>query len=299
MDDNKITSTDFDYDVYTGGSSESDTDSPAVSSTDFDYGVYSGENAMEYLRQENERLRLERERSKRSEAELRREEYEKKFSGMSADEIFAAPPKKKEKPKEDFSDFFSSDAAEKAQQKQERKRQEEIQKQQEPPKPAEVETMLPGEDEPSSLPYDDGSARESVLEMEARLRIRTELAQERRQQLSRRGQRRYYRRRPGLLLFTMLFGDRFGDLDEAEQAFSWYIFWFFVSAAVGGIILALTIGFRLGLMLICAAIGGAIADIFKRCRYDGLPFAEAVSDSRYELIGIGIAAIIGMILEFT
>ena len=92
MDDNRITSTDFDYDAYTGGSSYSDSN---ITSSDFDYDVYSGKSAMEYLRQENERRREALRQAKKSVAELKREEYENKFAGMSADELFGMPKKKR------------------------------------------------------------------------------------------------------------------------------------------------------------------------------------------------------------
>ena len=159
MDDNKITTNDFNYDIYSGGST--DNGSSGVTSSDFDYDVYSGTNAMEYLRQENERKRAEREQANKSEAELKREEYEKKFRNMSADELFAAP--KKKKPEDDFSDFFDADEIER-QREHQKKMEEELRSTR-----TTVENMMPGEDDPSSQPLDSGRAQaiETVAEMMA------------------------------------------------------------------------------------------------------------------------------------
>ncbi|MBR6872939.1 MAG: hypothetical protein IKN17_05480 [Ruminococcus sp.] len=86
-------------------------DDRKITSDNFNYDEYSGVDTSEYLRQANEQKRMERERAGKTEAELKREVYEKRFSGMSADEIFSTPAPKKKPPQEDYSDFFNSDAA--------------------------------------------------------------------------------------------------------------------------------------------------------------------------------------------
>ncbi|MBR1739563.1 MAG: hypothetical protein IJ737_04645 [Ruminococcus sp.] len=62
-----------------------------ITSDNFDYDLYSGGSAKE-LMDEYERFQKEEElKAKKEEAELRRAQYEEKFKGMSADELFGMP----------------------------------------------------------------------------------------------------------------------------------------------------------------------------------------------------------------
>lgn len=289
MDDNRITSTDFNYDAYTGGSSSSDS---GVTSSDFDYDVYSGASAMEYLRQENERKAEERKRAQKTDAELRREEYEKKFAGMSADELFGMPEKKK-KPEDDFSDFFDADEIERQREHQKRMEQELRQKK------VKLESMMPGEDTPSSQPEEDKRSEgvQDALEMMAREKYRRDQSMEHYRDY--RG--RYYRRRHSeFFLLSSLLGYGtgkkygYGEYDEFDNAVAVYIIFFFLGSIAGGVLS----GMRIGIGLICGAIAGAAASFVRRNGVEKQPFGEAMANTRFELIGIGVAAIVGLILEF-
>ena len=130
-------------------------DDSRITSTDFDYDVYSGSSAQEYLRQENERKRKEREDAGKSAGMRKREEYEKRFAGMSPDELFGSPVKKNKPEEDDFSDFFDADEIE-------RQKEKVSQFEKEVHSAPKVENMMPGEDEPSSQPQ--GMSREDALQ---------------------------------------------------------------------------------------------------------------------------------------
>jgi hypothetical protein len=292
MDDNRITSTDFDYDAYTGGSTSFDDD---VTSGDFNYDVYSGSNAMEYLRQENERKAEERKRAQKTEAELRREEYEKRFAGMSADELFAMPEKKKQE--DDFSDFFDADEIQRQREYMKRYEQEKI------PKPK-VESMMPGEDTPSSeAPHNEKYAQgmQTAAEMMAHGRIRRELDDEHYREYRR---SRYYGGYSRDIRFiSSLFGlgsrsyyhyRRYGETTEFDKALSWYFVWFLVGALLGGFFFGAV---HIGLIILSGAFSGAVGAVIRRNGIQKMPIGEAIASSRLELIGIAIAAIVGLIIE--
>ena len=144
---------DENYGSMTGGITGGDQ----ITSTDFDYDVYSGRNAQDYLRQENERKRKEREDAGKSAGMRKREEYEKRFAGMSPDELFGMPVKKK-KPEDDFSDFFDADEIE-------RQKEKVSQFEKEVHSVPKVESMMPGEDTPSSQP--SGMTRDEAMQAAA------------------------------------------------------------------------------------------------------------------------------------
>lgn len=283
MDDRKITSNDFDYDVYTGGSSSSGSED--VTSGNFDYDVYSGSSAMEYLRQENERKRQERERARKSEAELRREEYEKKFAGMTADEIFAQPKKKKE---DEYADFFSSTAAKKEAEKDKLREETPLPK---------VENMMPGEDDPSSQPRDEKyrAGVTAAAEMIARQRIRSEFAQEHWE----RARHSYYRRRRSPL--TLIMADRYtgGDEYEIDKAFAWYMLWFGVGCAIGYAVNKFMFSIPMAGYLIFGGVGGVLSGIVKHNGLEHQPLGGAVSQSKIEIIAFVVLMIVALGLEFS
>lgn len=294
MDDNRITSTDFDYDAYTGGSSYSDSN---ITSSDFDYDVYSGKSAMEYLRQENERRREALRQAKKSVAELKREEYENKFAGMSADELFGMPKKKKNN-EDDFSDFFDADEIERQREHQKRMEQELKAKM---PK---VENMMPGEDTPSSQQVQNERYNEGIqtaAEMMAHQRIRREIEDEHFREYRRRGRLNGYGRE--VRMISSLFGVRTGggyyrrysgESSELDKALSFYFISFIIGAVLGGLLFGAA---HIGLIIVSGAVGGALGGFIKRNGIERQSVGEAVANSRLELAIIGVAVVIGLIIE--
>lgn len=293
MDDNRITSTDFDYDAYTGGSSYSDSN---VTSSDFDYDVYSGKSAMEYLRQENERRREALRQAKKSVAELKREEYENKFAGMSADELFGMPEKKKNN-EDDFSDFFDADEIER--QREHQKRMEQELKAQMP----KVENMMPGEDTPSSQQVQNERYAEGIqtaAEMMAHQRIRREIEDEHFREYRRRGRLNGYGREIRTVSSLLGFGSggyygRHGEVTDFDKAMMWYIAWAVVSGALAGYFFGTV---HIGLMLICGAVGGVIGAVIRRNGIQNQPIGEALTNSRLELVLLAIVVVIAVVIEF-
>lgn len=276
MDNNGITSDDFNYDIYTGGSGSGSSSDNGVTSTNFDYDVYSGSAAKEYLRQQNEREREERERSKKTAAELRREEYEKKFANMSADELMAAPVKKK-KPEDDFSDFFDGDEIQRRQEELKKMEQEKIDL-------PEMENMQPGEDSPSSettVGKNQASIQDAYAMM-ARARMQRERAEERRQTLGGYGGRRYYRRRysPIYLLYESFSSN--ADMPPLLLNLLSYAFWAIIS---GLIFLPLQRVWKLPQISIVAfgCFVGMIIMIAERYNNEDMTFGEAVKASLIEI----------------
>ena len=66
-------------------------DEKDIISTDFNYDIYSGGNAKKYLDEYNARKKQEAEENAKTDAERKRDEYRRRFEGMSADEIFEQP----------------------------------------------------------------------------------------------------------------------------------------------------------------------------------------------------------------
>ena len=62
-----------------------------ITSNDFDYDIYSGGSAQEAIREYREREKAEAEKAKHEAAEKKKAEYRKRFEGMSADELFEQP----------------------------------------------------------------------------------------------------------------------------------------------------------------------------------------------------------------
>ncbi|MBR6045640.1 MAG: hypothetical protein IKP47_08405 [Ruminococcus sp.] len=263
-----------------------------IVSSDFDYDVYSGGSAMEYLRQQNEREREERERAKKTEGELRREEYEKRYAGMSADEIFGMPEKKKPK-KEDFSDFFDDDAA-----LREAERRAHPDPERGMPK---VESMMPGEDSPSSAPSEEelrqqeGRAAAAELLAHERFRLEREKeAFERRRTGYSYG--RYGHRSAERAFFGMATG-RYNDNSdfnaEIEKAFWWYVLWFAAGVGLGFLIKASS-----GLKIILGGVMGAVGSFVRHNGIEKKSAAESFHSIVFELIGLGLAIIFGIVIEF-
>ncbi len=261
-------------------------DEKDIISTNFDYDVYSGGSAMEYLKQENERKRQERERAKKSAGELKREEYEKKFAGMSADEIFGMPEKKQPK-EEDYSDFFDDDAAVRQAQKDKEIKEE--------PLPT-IENMMPGEDDPSSQPPDEKyrAGIETAAAMMAQSRIRREKAEERRMYYH--GGYGRYRRRSSLFsplgypLGYRSFTSSRREISSTENAIYWY-FGFAMLGVLVAVVASLPIGMTL---LVCTGLG-ALGSVIRRMSLLGMNIVEAISSSWIELaivIPVGIFAIV-------
>ena len=290
MDDNKITSNDFDYDVYTGGSTNTDN----VTSGNFDYDVYSGSSAMEYLRQENERKREERQRANKSAAELKREEYEKKFKGMSADDLFGMPEKKK-KPEEDFSDFFDADEI----QRQQEKLREFREKKDPLPK---VENMMEGEDSPSSEPQDDKYKRglEEANALLAQQRIRSDIQRERMEEYHRYGGfgGYSYRRGSAMRAYSLMTGRSPHEANEIDRAFSWYLISFIIGALLCYACDKVLFHIPVGLYLVGGAVFGALGSFVRHNGVDREPAGEAFSHCIFEIVAIFAALIAALIIEF-
>ncbi len=285
MDDNRdITSTNFDYDAYSGGSDNS------VTSSSFDYDVYSGKNAMEYLKKQNEAEAEKKRQANKTAAELKREAYEKKFAGMSADELFGMPEKKKE-PEEDFSDFFDADEIERQQQKI---REFEQEKHTVP----KLESMMPGDDSQSSAAPESHTvdALEKVNIMMSHARFQ----REREDQIYRNlGRTRYHRSRSTGAFFQLLFSSM--DLsDSAEyraQAIITYIMGFIIAGAGYGTYCRITHREIGAMLLIWGALGGAIAGIIRRISEEET-FIEAIKHSIIEFVLLGVAGLIWLAAAF-
>lgn len=299
MEDNKdgfpdvtggISSEDFNYDAYTGGSSSSGS---GVTSGDFNYDVYSGSSAMEYLRQENERKHEEKVRASKSAAELKREEYEKKFAGMSADELFGMPEKKK-KPEDDFSDFFDADEIER-----QREKLREFENEKKPD--IKIETMMPGEDTPSSQ-QPDQRYKDGVTEINALLasqRIRREKRDEYYRSTGKRRYRRAYRRGyysyyPLAYLFSYIFS---GSSDtELPERIGCYTTWGMLGALIIVIVRRFTKAVTLPILFLVSAAMAGIGAVVTPMIRDGDSLSEAISERIVELIITGVLLIIGTVL---
>ena len=288
--ENDITSNDFDYDIYSGGSDHSSIGAD-VTAGDFDYDVYSGRNAMEYLKKQNEAEAEQRRRASKSAAELRREEYEKKFAGMSADELFGMPEKPK-KPEDDFSDFLDADEIER---QQEKVREFEQSKQTLP----KVESMMPGEDDPSSVSPDlhTDEALEKVNVMLAHARFQREREDQIYHNL---GRRRYYRNRSTGALFQLLFS-AFNLSDHVQYNVEAVFLYSVAFMLCGGgysvycRVKRLSIG---PMLLRWGTLGGAVIGIIRRYHDDGDTFLEAIKHSMIELVLLGIAGIVVLAAAF-
>ncbi len=289
MDDNKITSGNFDYDIYSGGSS--DAGDSNITSQDFDYDVYSGSSAMDYLRKENERLQEERRQASKSSAERRREEYEKRFAGMSADELFGMPEKKD--PETDFSDFFDDDAAKRQADKEARKKRQ-------PESEVRVENMMPGEDTPSSPPPEDEkytAGIQTAAEMMARQRMRREFADE---EYRSRRRRRFFGPSPELRLMTGLTTGRYhsyGEYSEVDKAVMWYLVWFAVGAGLGYAAKKYLFSFPLPFLLVCGAVGGFLGAVIKHNGLEKIPIGQTIPECKLEIAGVFIALIAAIMIK--
>lgn len=287
MDENKdglsdgITSNDFDYDIYSGGSAPN----TGVTSGDFNYDVYSGSSAMEYLRQENERKREERARANKTEAELKREEYEKRFAGMSADEIFGMPQKKK-KPEDDFSDFFDADEIER---QQEKVRQFEAEVQAAKAAQAKqtqsgqnqgmphLENMMPGEDTPSSQPK--GMSRAEAMEQAAVMMAHRSFERERED-------RRYHGSRRNRYYSNWIFNEIMSSIldslgvGEKGRAFmdwlTWYLMWFVGGGMIYGIYSFARYQKMSLYFLVWGAVGGLVGGFVRRFFMERDTFLKAI-----------------------
>ncbi len=205
-------------------------DEKDIISTDFNYDIYSGGNAKKYLDEYNAQKKHEAEEAAKSDAERKRDEYRRRFEGMSADEIFEQPSlsAKKKKPEDDFSDFFDADEIERQKEKVREFEQEQN------PLPT-LENMMPGEDSPSSEAPEDHTAEalEYVEEMMAHSRIQRAHQDEMMHNL---GHRRYYRRTFQMYAIESLL-DSFGVSENAREVMrriGWYLAWCFLAASLFG-----------------------------------------------------------------
>ena len=276
-------------------------DNMNITSGNFDYDVYSGENAKEFLRQENERKQQERERASKSAAELKREEYEKRFAGMSADDIFGMPsPKKKKRPEEDFSDFFNSDAAAKQAEKAKaaKEQSESASRQQDGPR---LENMMPGEDTPSSSQAVDQRLLYARAMIDRKLEQEAAKAEEDRHYRAVSGHRksREIRYRAYDAAEDMI-GGSLGIEDFHEKVTSFFAYYggLVVGTGIMGLLNRYFFKIKdLALVFIAAAVMGFIFAVVNRRISKASSMSEAIKLSWKEALFSIAAIIIGVILE--
>ncbi|MBQ7186783.1 MAG: hypothetical protein IJR91_04045 [Ruminococcus sp.] len=279
---------DENYGSMTGGITGGDQ----ITSTDFDYDVYSGQNAQDYLRQENERKRKEREDAGKSAGMRKREEYEKRFAGMSPDELFGMPVKKK-KPEDDFSDFFDADEIE-------RQKEKVSQFEKEVHSVPKVESMMPGEDTPSSQP--SGMTRDEAMQAAAVMFAHGAAQRERDdQRYHNMGRTRYYR---GWFYQELLNGilDAIGVGDTAKYYIRRF-FWYLTMAGLTVGLYAIYCSFRnqkiSAFALLWAAVGGLAGGLVWNYKGNGYTLLTSLSKCIFELAILVLTAAFVLISQFT
>ena len=256
-----------------------------ITSSDFDYDVYSGGSAMEYLKQENERKKREREDAGKTAGMRKREEYERRFAGMSADELFDDRPKKK-KPEDDFSDFFDADEIER-QQKKVKEFEEQVH-----PAPK-VESMMPGEDTPSSQA--SGMTREEAMEKAAVMMAHGAFQREREERRFHNMRRSRYGRSVfyGYIFESIL--DSLNVSDKSREIIGrviMYIFFFFVGVSLFAVY-SFAVHHKLtSFAVLWGAVGGAVGGFLTRFIGERDTFLKALVNSVIELILLALAAVV-------
>lgn len=276
-------------------------DEKDIISTNFDYDVYSGGNAKKYLDEYNEQKRLERKRAEeaakeasKTDAERKKDEYRRKFEGMSADELFDTPVKKSAAVQEPApEELLDDDAAAHI--------PPEIELSELPT----LENMMEGEDSPSSVPPDQKLREERYAAGVAEANEMIAAARYRRDRQS-----MMYGRSKGLGLgyplgyssFTSgrsrlgyrryrFGGRRFNSREERAL----YIY---VSCVFLGAFLAVSLQMPFGMIFLVGGAAGAVSSVIRRMIENGLSLAEAIAESRLSLILAGVAAIVGILFSF-
>ena len=265
-------------------------DEKDIISTDFNYDIYSGGNAKKYLDEYNARKKQEAEENAKTDAERKRDEYRKRFEGMSADEIFAQPAKKK-KPEDDFSDFFDADEIERQKEKVREFEQEQN------PLPT-LENMMPGEDSPSSEAPEDHTAEalEYVEEMMAHSRIQRAHQDEMMHNL---GHRRYYRRTFQMYAIESLL-DSFGVSEGAREVMrriGWYLAWCFLAASIYGLFTFSRYRHLTPEALIFATGAGFVSGVVWNCHRYGKTILQALIGSIVEALLFAAALVLVLFIS--
>ena len=282
-------------------------DDSKITSTDFDYDIYSGGSAMEYLKQENERKKREREDAGKSEGMRKREEYERRFAGMSADEIFNDAPKKKKKPEDDFSDFFDADEIERQQEKV-RKFEEDVRRakaaqQAEQAQSGEgtlpqPEGMMPGEEEPSSQPR--GMTREDAMEAAAVMMAHRTFEREREERRYHNMRRSRYRRSMFEGLFFEWLLDSLNAGDKTKRSIArviYYIAWFFLGALIYGVYSYARFRKLTPYAVIWGAVGGLAGGFIQRFFREEDTFLKALVNCIVEFVLLAIAVVLVLVVK--
>lgn len=270
-------------------------DEKDIISTDFNYDVYSGGNAKKYLDEYNAQKKREREEAAKSDAEKRRDEYRKRFEGMSADELFDQPFAEKHDPKPEPQpspeELLDDDAGIKN----------------ELPELTDLPTLEPlmdGEEEPDSLSPDQKLKTERYNEGVAQVNEMLASARYRRDYQSmiygrsrglglgyplgysaftNRGRLGYRRYRMG--------GRRFNSREERAA----YIYF---TCVMLGVLLALSLQMPFGMYFLLGGAAGAVSSVIRRMVEHGHSLSEAIAASRLSIIVAGVAALLGIFFSF-
>ncbi len=267
-----------------------------ITSDNFDYDMYSGGSAKELLKEYEEQQRLEKEAAEKQAKEQKKERYRSKYSSLSADELFDTPRISKNAenvPPYDgrASQYGAQTYTQGSAQYDDMFADTSVRQQKntgEKPRPAGYGRRNPDVD--TGFKYDpnlyggDQDAMDKVAEMMAH-----ERAQLRRNELDRQRRRNagmgfYSYRGRGLYMTDEEYG-------EFTRESAWYLLWF-----IGGICVARLLSLPLTLYLVTGSVVAYVGALVKRNGIEKMSMADAVANSRKELLCIVGAVVLTLLM---